>query len=412
MFPRLLFALLALSTFACSSEDEGGRASGGGGAGTSGGSGGVATGGAGTGGFAGAPAGGGGGSAGTSAGGGSGSGGTGASPDMLPPYAPDFAINVPIPAGVASDARSAKIVARLKANLTANKVQLSNHGEVPTVYTVKPSDPEYTVDASYLNGPIDFRVPAGAVEGEGSDHPLILLDPTHPQYGQYTELRVWQATVDHAKKSVTGNGAGLFHYNNDGALLNPDKSPSHSNPFEGAGTGSGLSYLAGLVRPAEVTGGKILHAIRFAYSNCDSSNQFRAPATKTDQPKNCTSTPAPAEERMDMGMRLELDPTLDCNTRTVPGKADTSNETRFLRIFCRALQEYGMIMLDGTGPGGLVIYMENEATAGFNQSVGAELYGSYSYLIRDQDSPSDGLTRGPTDGIPWEKLRVLAQSSF
>ena len=35
---------------------------------------------------------------------------------------------------------------------------------------------------------------------------------------------------------------------------------------------------------------------------------------------------------MDMGMRLQLDPTLDCGTRTVPGKADSSTETRFLRI--------------------------------------------------------------------------------
>jgi len=194
--------------------------------------------------------------------------------------------------------------------------------------------------------------------------------------------------------------------------LNPDKTPSHSVPFQGAGTGSGLSYLAGLIRPQEVGEGEIRHAIRFAYSNCDSSDQFRPPAVKTDQPKNCTSTQAPASERMDMGMRLQLDAAVDCSTRTVPDKADTSTETRFLRIFCKALQDYGMIMLDGTGPGGLVIYMENEATAGWSGVVGAELYGSFSYIVRDQDTPDDGLTRGPSDGIPWEKLRVLEKSAW
>lgn len=33
-------------------------------------------------------------------------------------------------------------------------------------------------------------------------------------------------------------------------------------------------------------------------------------------------------------------------------------------------------------------------------------------IVRDQDTPDDGLTRGPTDGIPWEKLRVLEKSAF
>jgi hypothetical protein len=56
--------------------------------------------------------------------------------------------------------------------------------------------------------------------------------------------------------------------------------------------------------------------------------------------------------------------------------------------------------------------MENETTAGFDSIVGSELYGSFSYIIRAQDSPSDGLTRGPTDGIPWGRLRVLDKSVF
>ena len=57
------------------------------------------------------------------------------------------------------------------------------------------------------------------------------------------------------------------------------------DPFLGAGTGSGLSILAGLIRPREVANGEIRHAIRFAYSNIDFiRGAYRAPATKTDQP--------------------------------------------------------------------------------------------------------------------------------
>lgn len=390
----LLVAIL-LST-ACSGWGASNGASGSGGAGGT----------AGTAGAGGAAASGG--SAGT--GGSAATGGSGGG--VKPPYDPTFAINVPIPAGIADDPRSADIVSRLTTNLANHKVDLSNHGEVPTVYTVSPSDTVYTVNANYLPGPVHFRVPAGAVPGEGSDYPMIVLDPDHPDYGKSTELRLWQASVDATAHTLSGNGGGLFHYNNDGAILNPDGTKSVSVPFLGAGTGSGLSYLAGLIRAAEVKDGTIRHAIRFAYSSCDSSSTFRAPAVKTDQPKNCTGTMAPANERMDMGMRLQLDPTLDCSTRTVPGKADTSSETRFLRMFCRALQQYGMIMLDGTSPGGLVIYMENETTAGFDNIVGSELYGSFSYIIRDQSSPSDGLTRGPSDGIPWGRLRVLEKSVF
>lgn len=349
------------------------------------------------------------GTAGISAGGNSAAGASNAL--VAPAYAPDFALNQKIPEAAPSDPRSAAVVGRLDANSAIHKVNLANHGEVPTLYEVTPTDAEYTVDATYLDT-TTFRVPAKAVAGEGSDYPLLVLDPAHPVYGPFTELRVWQAVIDHTQKLVSGSGAGLFHYNNDGAILNPDGTKSHSIPFQGAGTGSGLSYLAGLVRPAEVKSGEISHAIRFAYSNCDSSDQFRAPAVETDQPKNCTTAQAAPEERMDMGMRLQLDPTLDCESRTVPGKASSSSETRFLHIFCRALQDYGMVMLDGTGPGGLVFYLENEATAGWQAVIGEELYGSFSYLVRDQDTPSDGLARGPSDGIPWHRMRVLASSAW
>jgi hypothetical protein len=76
------------------------------------------------------------------------------------------------------------------------------------------------------------------------------------------------------------------------------------------------------------------------------------------------------------------------------------------------MQDYGMVMLDGTGPGGLVIYMENELTADWAPKIGLELYDSYSYIVRDQTTPDDGLARGPTDGIPWDRMRVLATSTF
>ena len=109
-------------------------------------------------------------------------------------------------------------------------------------------------------------------------------------------------------------------------------------------------------------------------------------------------------------MRLQLDPAVDCQARTVPGKADSSPETRYLRMVCTALQRYGMIAVDGTGDRGLLLMMEHSQTAPWTSLVGTPVFGSYGYLVRDKDSPPDGLSRTDTSGIPWSRLRVLDRS--
>ena len=167
------------------------------------------------------------------------------------PYDPGFAFNQPIPAGVASDARSAAIVGQLDENTEVSKAMMSASGEVPTVYVAKPTDPFYSVSVGGVS--TRFRVPAGTVIGTGSDSPLVILDPSHPDHGRHTELRLWQARI--SGSTLSASGSGLFHYNNDGALLNPSGSRSLSVPFRGAGTGSGMSIMAGLIRPAGHPGG-------------------------------------------------------------------------------------------------------------------------------------------------------------
>jgi hypothetical protein len=322
------------------------------------------------------------------------------------PYAPTFAFNELIPAGAPSDPRSPDIVSQLIENVASSKIVLSSAGEVPPVYVAKPTDPFYSVSVGGTQ--TRFRVPEGVQAGGGADSPLVILDPYHPDFGPQTELRLWQASV--GSGSLSASGAGLFHYNNDGAPLNPDKSPSHSIAFEGGGTGSGLSILAGLIRPEEVRMGRINHALRFAYSAADFSNRYRAPAIRTDQPKN-TST-RNAATAIDMGMRLQLDPAVDCAARTVPGRANTSPETRFLRIVCKALQEYGMMPMDGTGDRTLLFQMEGDATADWSSVIGSEHNDGWGYIVRDQTTPDDGLSRDDTSGIPWDLMRVLARSDF
>lgn len=316
------------------------------------------------------------------------------------PYSPDFAFNKPIPANAPTDPRSAAIVSQLVENAGISKVGLSSDGEVPPVYVAKPTDPLYSVNVGGRN--TRFRVPAAAQAGGGADSPLVILDPAHPDFGRDTELRLWQANI--GSNSLSASGAGLFHYNNDGAALNPDGSQSVSVPFAGGGTGSGLSILAGLIRPAQVQSGSIRHALRFAYSAADFTSKFRAPATRTDQPKG-TSTRNPATA-MDMGMRLQLDPAVNCETRTVPGRPGL--ETAFLRQVCHALQDYGMIAVDGSSDRVILLMMENSATANWDAVVGPTFNGSYGYIVRSKGSPDDGLARDDNSGIPWNRMRVVA----
>ncbi len=320
------------------------------------------------------------------------------------PYDPGFAFNQPIAPGLASDPRSDRIVAQLDANTAISKVGMSASGEVPSVYVAQPTDPFMSVSVGGRQ--TRFRVPPGAVAGGGADRPMVILDPSHPDFGRHTELRLWQASV--LSTGLSAAGAGLFHYNSDGAILNPDGSRSLSLPFRGSGTGSGMSILAGLIRPAEVRQGAIEHALRFTYSARDFTDRYRPPASKTDQP-NGTTTRDP-QSAMDMGMRLQLDPSVDCAARTVPGAGPASAQTRLLRMVCVALQRYGMIAVDGTEDRGLLFQMENQETAPWSGIAGPTFANSYGYLLRDRDSPSDGLARDETSGIPWHRLRVLDRS--
>ena len=324
------------------------------------------------------------------------------------PYDPAFAFKQPIPDDAPTDPRSDAIISQLVENITRERVQLSPTADVPPVYVARPDDPFFTVGVTGVDA--RFRVPADARPGDGDDFPLVILDPDHPTFGRQVELRLWQATIDRENRRIDASGAGLFHYNNDGRRLNPDASPSAAAPFQGQGTGSDLSILAGLIRPEEVQAGAIHHAIRMVYSRNDFVNTFRAPAIKTDQPfRTETRNPATA---MEMGMRLQLDPSVNCNDRTVPERDNSSPQTRFLRIVCHALQDYGAIVSDGSATDAVGLQMEHDATADWDELVGEPRFDSYGYVVRDDAGLDDELDRDSRSGIPWSRMRVLESSEF
>ena len=63
-------------------------------------------------------------------------------------------------------------------------------------------------------------------------------------------------------------------------------------------------------------------------------------------------------------------------------------------MVCVALQDYGMIVIDGTADRGLLFQMEDDRTAHWRGLVGEMRFGSYGWIVRDAGTPSDGLVPG------------------
>lgn len=125
--------------------------------------------------------------------------------------------------------------------------------------------------------------------------------------------------------------------------------------------GASLPYLAGLVRPCELARGRIDHALAFAYDT--PTREFVYPASKSDG----TSAGFPD---MPEGSRLQLDPTLSA------GQLAAMGCTGQCVTIARALQVYGMYLVDTAGRSRVML--EYEGTAGSGGAVIAATVSRFS----------------------------------
>ena len=116
--------------------------------------------------------------------------------------------------------------------------------------------------------------------------------------------------------------------------------------------GAKIPYLAGLVRPCEIARGRIDHALAFAYHEV--SARWVYPATHSDG----------NGEGLPMGTRLQLDPSI--GAQTIRRRWGC---TGACLTIARALQRYGMYLIDGSGRPKLMV--EYHATADWNGAVTA-----------------------------------------
>ena len=177
---------------------------------------------------------------------------------------------------------------------------------------------------------IHVPIPKNVTPAKGTDAQIILWNPkTGDEWG------FWRV-----KKSGTSwKAVNGYHYNTKWSGVPPIGFLSR---------GAGVPYLTGLIRPWEIEQGHIDHAIAFGLNYPNMLSIY--PATKSDGENTLRGLP--------MGTRLQLEPALTAKD------FDRWGLDRTGKIIAKALQEYGMIVVDGSGHP--KIYAEYQGTAKWN----------------------------------------------
>ncbi len=266
-------------------------------------------------------------------------------------FSADSFWNTPIPADAATDARNEQYLKCLQAEPTGG-LHINAHTFTIPVFEVDATTPLRCVkqratspeqQARAINQRCAFRhgtgfgpeipIPAGAAPDPEGDHHAAFIDWTRG-----LAWDVWGGVVcdDGTWQSWTGmhyalDGPGVFQCSDFAAET------GDSIHYHGPSRAAGVPAIAGLIMHWEVLAGRIEHKLAFA-ARYNAYQEFCFPATWTDG-----RFPGGVPE----GAVMQLDPALDLRQFDLnPGA----------QVICRALQEYGMVNVDGAG--GTVVYAE------------------------------------------------------
>jgi myo-inositol-hexaphosphate 3-phosphohydrolase len=262
------------------------------------------------------------------------------------PYADDSPWNALIGPAPEYEPQGDQRIAQLQGRLSSDPTQYTY-----PVYIVSPAIAPTTVTLSgwYSNvldattlvnqrgGTVALPLPPGAQAAAGGDAQIVLLNPATGDE--------WGASRLERLADGTWHAWNAYHYNTRWTAVPPYD--TSGDPF--FPRGAGIPYLAGLVRPCEIARGRIDHALAFAYDF--PTHEYVYPATKSD---GNSTDPLDLPE----GARLQLDPTLSDDDIRAWG-CDGACLT-----IARALQRYGMYVVDNSGRPKIVV--EYEGTAGWD----------------------------------------------
>lgn len=291
--------------------------------------------------------------------------------ENMVPYSTTSIWNTPIGPSPKYDIHSAEMVANLVLShdgqiITAGEAynypvyfadQQTPRWDIPCTInkcTVANSDQDITRTDFVQSVPI----PLDAQPGEDTDARMIIIDKvTHMEYD-----------LSKAERTETGWTAGTVSVYN----IQWDGTPvMHSS------RGSGIPAYAGLLRPWEIRQGRIEHVLAFGYTE-PAADQCVFPASKTDGESSMHFA-------IPEGARLQLDPSLTEQDFDRLGLDPTA------KIIARALQEYGMILVDDSGS--FKIYVEDLI--------------NNPYATEQWTDTDLNLTKESIYNIPYTAFRVL-----
>lgn len=299
------------------------------------------------------------------------------------PFPEATAFYTPIDSANALNPRSAALVSALLDG-SIPVINLGDYGS--PVYVASSSTPHYELTVSQegddkwgdnVLAHVSVPIPKGATPSAGTDHKLVIVDPTTNQvfdlFGAHFSAGTWTVTW-----------GGIYPLDGDGASQNASygTGANQVKPFAALsrGTGSGLSTLLGLLTPQDVAGTTIDHALAFSsFLTCGpaQSAHYQAPATTTDGGRVSGLC-------INEGTRIRLDPSIDL--ARIPGISAAE------LAIGRALQKYGAYCNDSGGAGVAIAAAIATTPAGKQDYAHAKIAGNYVSLPH----------------IPWDRLQVLS----
>ena len=194
--------------------------------------------------------------------------------------------------------------------------------------------------------------PKGCAEKSDQDNEMIIVDIKNRCEYDFWQIRkedgVWKASWGNA--------------------IDMDSNGIYNKGF--SARGSGFSTLGGIIWPDEFVSGEINHALIFSYPFTKSGGPV-LPASESDGESN-------KDYSIPEGARLRLNPTLDLNTLKLAPYEQT---------IAKALQKYGMFLVDNGGDTGISVYAIDPKSVSLNPYLGIlpnkEEYASLSGIPLD-----------------------------
>ena len=231
-------------------------------------------------------------------------------------YGADSPLNTKIPADAQIDPRSPAMVEQLVAEANENGWPVAVKMWTNAIYHAPPSTPRRSVSVEGLGGRrVRVPIPSHAQVPPDADGGLVVIDESEGceyDFGRAHKHAdgTWAAAIFNA---LALDGRGIY-------------------PYGQAPSASGFANAAGTILEDELRDGRIEHALAFTMQHTKAGGPV-PPATASDG----WSTVRGA---IPEGARVQLDPDLDLDAHALEP---------WQKVVARALQEYGMYLVDTGG---------------------------------------------------------------